>query len=383
MKKALISLSILIGVPVFAFGCFLLLSTLRDYNPKPVLFVPIEGEGTDMDSTKSDFSFLIWNIGYAGLGVESDFFFDGGTGVRQSETVTQKNLDGIVSFLKKEQTRTDFILLQEVDFNSKRSWYTDQSKVLTAALSPCISSLAYNYVTDFVPQPLTNPYGKCSAGLMSFTHLKPGAARRIALTPDATWPVGLFMLDRCLLEWRFKLRNSKELIVYNLHLSAYDDGTVKQNQMDSLKKRVLKEYEAGNYVVVGGDWNQNPPGYISPNPGVKATVQMSIPEDYPAKGWKWAFGSDIPTNRKLNEPYKEGTTGIDVIDFYLISPNLQVLSHENINLGFAYSDHQPVYMKIRIPELYVKPANAVDSIPADSARISARHDAAVPKGSAH
>ena len=347
MKKFLRITGIMLLVVLAIFGIFLGYISATDYTPEAREKLAIDGTGQPLPDSADEFSFMIWNIGYSGLGAQSDFFFDGGQGVRADETTTQSYLAGIKDFLK-QSSATDFILLQEVDLDSRRSWHVDQSKSIAEIIPEKYSSFAINYDSKYVPQPITNPYGKCKGGLFSLSTYQPASATRIALTPDAKWPVGLFMLDRCLLEWRYNLSNGKELVVYNLHLSAYDDGTVKQSQMDTLKNLLTREFEKGNYVVAGGDWNQSPPGYKSPRPGVAAIVEMNVPDVYPAEGWKWAFDTSIPTNRKLNEIYTEGQTGIDILDFFLISPNVEVVTVKNEDLGFKSSDHQPVKMTVRL-----------------------------------
>ena len=51
----------------------------------------------------------------------------------------------------------------------------------------------------------------------------------------------------------------KQLVIINLHLEAYDDGSAREKQMKVLKDIMVKEYEKGNYVIVGGDFNQTFP----------------------------------------------------------------------------------------------------------------------------
>ena len=347
MKKFLRITGIVLGIIVLAFASFLGYMTVMDYKPAHVEFVPIEGRGDSISDSTTDFSFLIWNIGYGGLGAKSDFFFDGGKGVRVDEATTDGYVNGIKAYVA-QNASTDFILLQEVDMDSKRSWYKDQTRPLHEAAGNRIASFALNYNSVFVPQPVSNPYGKCKGGLLSLTKYKPYSAKRLALTPDAGWPVGLFMLDRCLLEWRFTLGGGKELVVYNLHLSAYDDGTVKQSQMDTLQNILNTEYAKGNYVVCGGDWNQSPPGYTSPNPGQMSIVQMNVPEGFPAEGWQWVSDKSTPTNRNLNEVYVAGKTGVSILDFFLVSPNVEATEIKTEDLGFANSDHQPVKMTVKL-----------------------------------
>jgi endonuclease/exonuclease/phosphatase family metal-dependent hydrolase len=156
------------------------------------------------------------------------------------------------------------------------------------------------------------------------------------------------MLKRCYMEFRYPLKNGKELVVINQHLSAYDDGTVKQRQMDTLKVKLLAEYKKGNYVVVGGDWNTYPPGYTSnlKNKGKDGVIEKSMDANYPEPGWSYVYDDTTPTNRKLYEPYAKGETDAVVIDYFLLSPNLYGISCKTVDLGFANSDHHPVYMKV-------------------------------------
>jgi len=53
--------------------------------------------------------------------------------------------------------------------------------------------------------------------------------------------------------------------------------------------------------------------------------------------------------RYLNEPLAEGTTR-SVIDFFLVSPGVQCLGVETIDLGFRHSDHNPVVATFVVSE---------------------------------
>ena len=144
------------------------------------------------------------------------------------------------------------------------------------------------------------------------------------------------------------MANGKELVVINQHLSAYDDGTVKQRQMDTLRVKLLEESKKGNYVIVGGDWNTYPPGYTSnlKNKGKDGVIEKTMEANYPEAGWKYIFDPATPTNRKLYEPYVAGQTDVVVIDYFLLSPNIDAISVKGIDLGFKNSDHHPVYLKV-------------------------------------
>lgn len=54
------------------------------------------------------------------------------------------------------------------------------------------------------------------------------------------------------------MENGRELVLYNLHLSAYtSDGTIATEQLEMLCADMLAEYENGNYCVAGGDFNKD------------------------------------------------------------------------------------------------------------------------------
>lgn len=65
-------------------------------------------------------------------------------------------------------------------------------------------------------------------------------------------------LDRCYCVNRLPAADGKELILINLHLSAYTtDPTIADQQLAMLYDDMVKEYEAGNYVICGGDFNKD------------------------------------------------------------------------------------------------------------------------------
>lgn len=265
--------------------------------------------------------------------------------VRPKQTMVDKYFSGILNKVE-EWKDADFIFLQEVDINSKRSYQLAESQLLNEKLITFFSSIAINYQVNYIPIPITKPMGKVKSGIITYGKMKPTENVRFQFPSKFPWPKNLFMLDRCMLFQRYPLANKKELIIINHHLSAYDNtGTLKAAEMDYLKKLVLKEYEKGNYVVVGGDWNQCPPDF---DPYTKMSKeeadydQSNIAKDFMPSDWTWAYDKSVNTNRKLVTEYKPNITFTTIIDFYLLSPNIEVKTIEGIELGFENSDHQPV-----------------------------------------
>ena len=343
------SVGIIVLLVVIYLGGVIGYGTFTDFEPPKDEAVKIEGQAS-VDTLADTLSFVIWNIGYCGLGKDMDFFYDGGEQVRPSEETFKSYLDGVIQTTK-ECSTADFLLLQEVDMDSRRSHYTDEVAALSAQLPAYNSSFAVNYNVEFVPLPFTEPLGQTYGGLCTFGKMQPTSSKRVSFPGNFEWPKGIFMLDRCFMVNRYPTSNGKELIVINTHNSAYDDGTLKAQQMETLKQYILQEYESGNYVLVGGDWNQCPPNFDPNSFGYGLDdpyEQQNIPVDYLPLDWNWVYDPEVPTNRKLAKPFEATHTFRTLIDFYLISPNIQALSVKGMELGFAHSDHQPVHLKIAL-----------------------------------
>jgi len=347
MKKMLSILLIIIIAIVVFFAVFLIYATVNDYNPKAEITV-FNSKKPDMLSDTAKLDILIWNIGYCGLNSEMDFFYDGGEHVFPEKDIVINNLEGVKEYLLANEN-TDFILLQEVDKISRRSHKINQFDTISKLFPERNAVFGKNYDVFFVPQPVTKPMGVVRSGLMTISKYVPTKVTRHSFPGNYSWPVGLFFLDRCFLVNRFSLANEKELLIINTHNSAYDDGSLREQQMNYLSDFLTAEYKKGNYIIVGGDWNQCPPNFT---PDFKENVmdnesRKDISPEFLNK-WTWAYENSLPTNRRVATPYIKGESLTTVIDFYLLSPNIEKLSIENVNLNFKHSDHQPVKISIKL-----------------------------------
>ena len=227
-------------------GLFLAYSTMVDYKPEPIESISVsKGNVVSVYDTINVFN---WNIGYCGLGDDMSFFYDGGDKVRTSKERTLENIKQIKKQLVKHDS-VDFYLLQEVDRKSRRSYKTNQPDTIQRALPNYHSSFAVNYKVAFVPKPFSNPMGSVDGGLMSLSKHEAFSVNRHAFPGNYDWPVGLFFLDRCFMVQRFYTSNGKELLIINTHNSAYDDGTLRTQQMKLLRGFLIEEYKKGNYIL--------------------------------------------------------------------------------------------------------------------------------------
>lgn len=329
-------------------GAFLLYTkqTIPVYKPQEIIFETSQKAVLEKDTL----TILTWNIGYAGLGADMDFFYDGGSRMQTSKERTISNLAAITKTLDK-YSYADFIILQEVDINSKRSYGINQEISIGKNLNQFSLFFAPNYEVELVPMPLTSPLGQVNSGLLTLTKYTPSSAIRYSYPDKHPFPEGLFMPKRCFLALRFPLSNGKHLMIINTHNSAYDSGELRKMEMNQLKHFVEREYKNGNYVVVGGDWNQNPPTYNQQNIDINALEHFKpaiIPDKLMGDGWKWISDPHFDSNRFLNRPYIKGKTMTTTLDFFLVSPNIRALDIKTINNGFKHSDHQPILIKLTL-----------------------------------
>lgn len=336
---------------IILFGLFLLVFTLTDYQPAERIIIY---ESAHPDTLRANhYLALSWNIGYAGLDQDMDFFYDGGTQVRTYREQTEQNLRYIENFLATRDS-VDFIFLQEVDINSRRTYRFNEFNSINNVLGQHKGWFTPNYKVGFVPLPITQPMGKVNSGLAFFSRYEPSLVERFDYPGKYSWPTRIFMLDRGFLVAHFPLSSGKELLVINSHNSAFDNGTLKEQEMQYLREYLLKQHQAGYKIVVGADWNQNPPGidasHFSTPPAFDKFILKSINPDFLPADWTWCYDPRIPTNRDLRQPYREGETFTTIIDFFLLSPGLSLLKVETTDMKFRHSDHQPVLLSFGLSD---------------------------------
>jgi endonuclease/exonuclease/phosphatase family metal-dependent hydrolase len=287
-----------------------------------------------------------FNIGYCGLDRNQDFFMDGGKGSRSSsKEQTLTNLRNITNAFLLEEP--NFILIQEADVRSTRSYYINQKESLQTDLAGYSSTFGLNYKVSWVPAPFLHPMGSVYSGLLTFSQYKSNSVVRFQYPGSEKWPRQMFDLERCFIENRLPVEGGKELLLINSHLSAYDEGgKIRQQQLDYLSKYIVEQYaQKGNYVIVGGDWNHILPGT---DPALFESVEQQpfwlqkMPDDFTPEGFKWAVDRYVPTVRTIAAPYQKDFNFLAVIDGFLVSPNVYIQKVKGHNLDFENSDHNPV-----------------------------------------
>lgn len=244
-----ISLTLLAAVLIL--GGFLVYITLTDYKPQEITTLTVNNNPQQVMKQGESFSVTTFNIGYAGLDKGQDFFMDGGTKSRSSSREQTKiNLEAVASLMT--ATDSDLFMLQEVDIDSSRSNGIDEVSYLSNKFADYSNVFATNYKVPWVPLPVLDPMGSVNSGLLTLSRFNSTSNIRYDLPGKETWPRQQFDLDRAFVESRFPVDNGKELILVNLHLSAFDQGgTIRKQQLEYLSAYIKKENDKGNYLILG------------------------------------------------------------------------------------------------------------------------------------
>lgn len=327
------------------------LAYFTDFKPDDVSELPITKSQNDtIIEGETPYLISTFNIGYGALGKEQDFFMDKG---KNSGAFTFDEVDSNISFIKDYLTTNDFdfVFLQEVDIEGKRSFNINQFAILKEGY---YATFAKNYDVKYVPVPLTRPMGGAKSGLVTLSKALPSSAHRYSFAGKEMAIKQLFDLKRAFTIQRYPIKdNDNELVLINAHFSAFDPGgSIRKQQLEQIKSILVSEYEQGNYVILGGDFNHELPGTSATNfPAKESTPDwiMDLPSDFTPHGYHWAVDPQNPTVRALQKPYQSHDTFTAVIDGFLVSENIDILMVEGMgDFAFEHSDHNPVILKFSL-----------------------------------
>lgn len=336
------------SIILFMFMLFSAFLQITEFRPESRIFT-LDTDSTCWPDTGKVIAIFSWNIGYAGMGQKMDFFYDGGKRTRQSKSMTLECLAEIKKLVGQYDT-VPIMFLQEVDVYSRRSWNLDELTEISKVLPGHDKIFSKNYDCKFVPVPVCDPMGGVKSGLVTFSHPKPNSGEIRYYQSEFSWPQRLVMLKRCFILFRFSI-NEKELVVVNLHNSAYDStGALRGRELSILDSVLKKEYEKGNFVVAGGDWNINPRGFDKKEIETRDIVVNSEPSfpDTILTGWQFVYDHQNPTERYSDIGYVKGETRTTILDFFVVSPNITVVGVETMDQQFKWSDHNPVVLEIKL-----------------------------------
>ena len=353
LKIVIISVVGVVLTIVSALAGFIIYASITTLKVKDIEPMQVDGAITQKVDKANSIDLLTWNIGYGSLDEKQDFYMDGGQNViGESKETTLINMDAMIKKIK--ELDPDIFLIQEADIHSKRSHFVNDVDILKTTFdgSKYEQALAENFKAGFIPIPLSQPMGKVESGITTFAKYDIADAERVQLPIPFAWPIKLMNLKRCLLVTYIPTTEAgKNLVIINLHLEAYDDGEGKAKQLAQLMGLMQEEYDKGNYVIAGGDFNQtfSTTNYAKYPPNPNWVCPVIEADDYPSFTFK--MDDTYPTCRSLQTVYKDADkTNFQyyMIDGFVVSNNITINSLETLNIGFKNTDHNPVKMSISL-----------------------------------
>ena len=321
-------------------------------------------------TTEKNYSALTYNIGFGAYTPDFSFFMDGGkSSWAKSKDSVKETIKGAGELVASKDP--GFALVQEIDLDATRSYHVNEYSILKENIPAYNCVFAQNYDSAFLFYPFTQPHGKSKAGLALFSKYPiTGSLRRSF--PISTSFTKFFDLDRCYSISRVPVDNGKELVIFELHMSAYGNSdAIREGQIRMLSEDMQKEYEAGNYVICGGDFNHDLKAADTQSKASDASNNTQTDSGDSAEPESWAYPfprSELPEHfsfcldqlsedeknnlwnsaRNADMEYVPGETYTVTLDGFIISDNVECTKYENVNTGYSYSDHDPVYMEFQL-----------------------------------
>jgi endonuclease/exonuclease/phosphatase family metal-dependent hydrolase len=351
-KRIFKIIGIIVGaVAVIALAYVLYVILSYDRIPDKEALEPGGSADVEYAEVNREYTIVTQNCGFGAYSPDFTFFMDGGTqSWAESRESVIANID--MAAEKALSYDPDFVLLQEVDTDSTRSYHVDQRELVTARFPGYDQVFAVNYHSAFLMYPFYQPHGASNSGIMTLCKTDITSALRRSLTISTGFSKFLD-LDRCYSVSRIPVDNGRELVIYNVHTSAYGGSDeIRTAQITMIAQDMLAEYEKGNYCVCGGDFNHDFTGDSTLVLGGTDIGEFGWAQPFPVEllpeGITQCIDYDdeelIATCRNCDVPYGPDCQ-VFVVDGFLVSDNVRVEELHNIDAGFAYSDHNPVVMR--------------------------------------
>lgn len=282
-------------------------------------------------------SVMTYNIGY----------FSGMTNnlpVDRKKTLFKDNLQKSISLLRPYDF--DFIGLQEVDFNSARSFHYNQFDSLGKYLNFHQGAYAVNWDKLYVPFPyfpIKFHFGSIYSGqgLLSKIQLISNELFVLDKPINAPFYYNAFYLDR-ILQINKVLIGKDTLVIMNVHLEAFDKET-RELQAEKVLK-VFNSYANNLPVILMGDFNSRPT-FGSERTEDESTIKIFF--DNPL------IDEAISKERYLKDESRFYTFNTakpyERLDYIFYNKNkIQKINSDVLRKAKTISDHLPVWMSFTL-----------------------------------
>ncbi len=253
IKKTLIAIPSITSVIVAAFVIFFFWASSKtlnkeEYKSGRIWKIPLQQE---KKKPGQSYKIATYNMGYAS-GMANNI------AVKPGRDFYDKNLAMICSALNK--VNPDIVTLQEIDYDSERSYNFNQAEHIAGKLSLQNASYLANWNKRYLPFPYWPPsvhYGRVNSGQAVLSGFPIISQKRHTLPEPASnsFFYNAFYLERLLQETIISI-NGREVVVINVHLEAWD---VKTREEHARILVALYRQKSDKPVIIIGDFNSIPP----------------------------------------------------------------------------------------------------------------------------
>ena len=158
----------------------------------------VKGKGSGPAETDTEYTAVSYNVGFGAYTADFTFFMDGGkeSRARSKESVIEC-INGTADTALSQ--KPDFVLFQEVDDDSTRSFHVDEAELIRdrfAGAGDFADVFARNYHSAYLMYPLLKPHGASNSGLLTMSRMDITSSLRRSL-PIASGFKKILDLDRC------------------------------------------------------------------------------------------------------------------------------------------------------------------------------------------
>lgn len=364
MKRILKIILVFIALVIFITFTYVLYVSLQYYRIKDNTKLNIENNTTNNFEFDKEYKVLTYNIGFGAYDHDFSFFLDEAYTKdnkfivgKYAKAISKKNVinntNKVIDILK--ENKSDVYLIQEIDKKSNRSYFINQVNEITNNFKDYSSVYTSNFHSAYLAYPIHDMIGKSESGLLTLSKYNFYSNIRRSYPVTKEFFKKFFDLDRAFSVHRSKLKNNKDLVIVNSHMSAYDKGgNIRRKQLEILKVFMKEEKNKGNYVIIGGDFNHDYANTKTLYMGDKKVPDWVF--DLSDKDLIDGYNFVIPSNKNLfgtcrgaESPYDKEKTYQVVIDGFIVSDNIEATS-TIIDTEYIASDHQPVMLKFKLKE---------------------------------
>lgn len=331
-KMIMTALLILAGGGLLALGVFFWWASAGRLAASEYAQLKTE-EAYALKTAADELTIVSYNIGYlSGL--------TNNQAVRPEASLYEANLAIAIAALS--SLSPDILALQEIDLDSRRSYYIDQVQAIGDALEYPQRAIAINWDKRYVPfpfWPLPVHFGQILSGQAVLSRWPIVQQERLVLDKVAGNPFfyNAFYLDRLAQVVQVEV-NGQTVVVINLHLEAFDRAT-RQTQTEFVL--ALAETYAEQYpVLLLGDFNSALNREAEGEPRSIQTVVDSavfapvVPTAQFADSEQFTYPSDTPEFK---------------LDYIFYTPDrIELLDAQVLTSAGQASDHLPLLMRWRL-----------------------------------